>query len=178
MSTPLTRSLAGCTVTICLVLGLAACSPADDVEGAAPLTVAGSDYGFDVTGDVVSGATLAFTNTSDTEFHELVLFRLDDDEERSVDELLALPEEEAMAAMSFVGVAGAAPGEEGRIVDGSLTLDQPGRYVLSCFIPQGADPAVAADAFFGDEAPDGPPELGDGTPHAMLGMLRELVVEG
>lgn len=179
MATPITRSLAASTVTVGLVLGLAACSSSPDDEAVdGDIVVAGSDYGFDVTGDVRTGATLTFTNTSDVEFHELVLLRLADGEERSVAELLELPEDEAGDAMTFVGVAAAGPGEEGRLVDGSLTLDEPGRYVLTCFIPEGADPDMANDAFFGGETPDGPPQLGDGTPHAMLGMLRELTVEG
>ena len=83
-----------------------------------------------------------------------------------------------MAAMTFVGVAAAAPAQDGEVVDGDLTLDEPGRYVLTCFIPVGADPAVVEEAFAGGGEGDGPPpDMGDGPPHAMEGMVAELVVE-
>lgn len=163
---------------------LAACSTAEAVDDDATtppttegtLTVTGVDYGFEGADDPVgAGTTLAFRNDSDAEFHEMVVMRLADDEERTVDELLALPEDEAMQAMTFVGVAGAAPGESGELVDGTLTLDDAGRYVLTCFIPVGADPDVVAAAFAGGG--DGPPDLGDGPPHLAEGMVAELVVE-
>lgn len=182
MST-ITRNLSAVTVTGSLVFGLAACAPAEAEDPVADgpaegvIEVTGTDYGFDVEGDLVAGSTLEFRNDSDVEFHEMAVMRLADDEERSVEELLALPEEEAMASMTFVGVAGAAPGEEGEVVDGDLELTEAGRYVLTCFIPQGADPDVVAEAFFGaPEDQTGPPDFGDGAPHAMVGMVRELTI--
>ena len=184
-SSPLTRSLSAVAVTGGLVFGLVACSPSvaeeaagdDGGSAAGTVEVTGLDYGFDLASDdLTAGTTLTFRNDSEVEFHEVAVMRLADDEERSVDELLALPPEEAMAAMTFVGVAGAAPTEAGEVVDGDLTLTEAGRYVLTCFIPQGADPAVVEEAFFGEPGEDGPPELGDGTPHAMLGMVREITV--
>lgn len=145
-------------------------------EGTVEIT--GVDYGFEGFPETLAvGTELTFRNGSDTEYHEMVVMRLADDEERSVEELLALPGDEAMASMTFVGVAAAAPSQDGTVVDGDLTLSEAGRYVATCFIPVGADPAVVEKAFGGAEGSDGPPELGDGPPHAMEGMVAEFVVE-
>jgi hypothetical protein len=46
---------------------------------------------------------------------------------------------------------------------------------VACFIPQGADPAVVAEAMEGGS--EGPPDMGDGTPRAFLGMHAEFQVE-
>lgn len=181
MSIPTRLNLSASLVVVGLVASLAACSAAAGEETAAPddgvVVVSGSDYGFDLTEDVAVGDTLELTNASDAEFHEMVLFRVADSEERSIDELLELPEEESMASLSFLGVAGAAPGEDGEVVEGSFEITEPGRYVLTCFIPEGADPAVVGDAFFAADPADGPPDFGEGAPHAMLGMVREFTVE-
>lgn len=164
---------------------LAACTDAsaadgtgDDAAADGTIEVIGVDYGFDgLPETAAAGSTLTFRNGSDAEFHEMAVMRLADDEERSVDELLALPPEEAMASMTFVGVAAAAPGETGEVIEGDLTLEEAGRYVLTCFVPVGADPAVVAEAFGGAEGEDGPPDMGDGPPHAVQGMVAELIVE-
>lgn len=174
-------------------IALGACTDADTTEDAAggtlpsetavpaaadgTLQITGVDYGFEGFPETVEvGTELTFRNSSDTEFHEMAVMRLADDEDRSVEELLALPPEEAMASMTFVGVAVAPPAQAGEVVDGDLTLDEPGRYVATCFIPVGADPEVVAAAMEGAE--DGPPpEMGDGAPHAMEGMVAEFVVE-
>lgn len=182
MSIPTRLSLSASLLVVGLVASLAACSAAAGEETAAPddgvVAVSGSDYGFDLGEDVAVGDQLELTNASDAEFHEMVLFRIADSEERSVDELLQLPEEESMASLTFMGVAGAAPGDDGEVVDGSLEVTEPGRYVLTCFIPEGADPDVVGEAFFGADPADGPPDFGDGAPHAMLGMVREFTVDG
>ena len=182
MSVPTRLSLSASLVVIGLVASLSACSTAAGEEVASAddgvVVVSGSDYGFDLTEEVAVGDELVLSNASDVEFHEMVLFRVADSEERSVDELLQLPEEESMASLTFLGVAGAAPGEEGEVVEGSFEISEPGRYVLTCFIPEGADPAVVGDAFFGADPAEGPPDFGDGAPHAMLGMAREFTVQG
>lgn len=142
------------------------------------LQITGVDYGFEGFPETVAAGTeLTFRNGSDTEYHEMAVMKLADDEERSVEELLALPGDEAMEAMTFVGVAAAAPAQDGAVIDGDLTLAEAGRYVATCFIPVGADPAVVEKAFAGAEGSDGPPDMGDGPPHAMEGMVAEFVVE-
>jgi plastocyanin len=162
-------------------LALGACSsdstdagaPDDDAD-ATTLTVEAVDYGFDkVPDEIAAGTTLAFTNTSDKEFHEMVVMRIADGEERSVQELLELPEEETADIVQFMGVAVAPPETDGQAVQGDLTLTEAGRYVMLCFIPVGADPDMVAEAMEGaTEAPD----LGPGAPHFVEGMVREFTV--
>ena len=128
-------------------------------------------------GTVEPGTSFTFTNGSDAEVHELILFHIPEGEDRSIEELLALPEEEANEIVGQpVGVAVALPGEDGEVVEGELTVEEPGRYVMLCFIPVGADPDVVATAMAGGPS-DGPPDLGDGPPHAVEGMVAEFTVE-
>lgn len=160
---------------------LAACSEAAaNDEPKAPeeavVEVVGVDFGFEGLDDPIpAGTTLTFRNDSETEYHEIAVMKISDDETRSVEELLKLPPEEAMANMEFQGVASAMPGTVGELIDGDLTLDEPGRYVATCFVPTGADPEKAHEAFHNAEG--GPPDLGDGLPHAMAGMVAEFTVE-
>ena len=142
------------------------------------VAVQGVDYAFeDLPDEVAAGTELTFSNASEVEFHEMVVIRIPDDEERPVEELLQLPEEEIDAIFgeappALVSVAG--PGEDGMPVVGDGTITEPGRYVVACFSPVGADPAAVADAMqsTGTEAPD----LGDGPPHFTQGMWAELTV--
>ena len=60
------------------------------------VAVDGIDYGFEnLPAEVPAGTMLSFTNTSDAEFHEMVVIRLPDEETRSVEELVQLPPEES-----------------------------------------------------------------------------------
>ena len=69
----------------------------------------------------------------------------------------------------------ASPGESGIAVEGTGTLNEPGRYAIICAIPTGADPAeyLAAAA----ETEGGPPEVDGGHPHFAVGMWAEVVVD-
>ena len=140
--------------------------------------VDGIDYGFEnLPAEVPAGTMLTFRNTSDKEFHEMVVMRIPDEETRSVEELAALPPEESDAIFAEVMpalVSVAAPGEEGTPVLGDGTIADPGRYAVICFIPVGADPAVVAEAMQTESS--GPPDLGDGPPHVSAGMHGELLV--
>ncbi|MGH8953352.1 MAG: hypothetical protein ACRDX9_18270 [Acidimicrobiia bacterium] len=162
------------------VLGLAlvsACGGSGAADGTIEIT--GLDYGFaGVPETAATGAELTFSNESEAEFHEMVVFRIADGEERPLPELLELPEEESESLIEFQGVLVALPGEDGfnPEADGtSVALGEAGRYAIVCFIPQGADPAAVEEAMA--NATDGPPDLGDGTPHAFLGMAAEFQVE-
>jgi hypothetical protein len=145
---------------------------ADDGEA---VIVRGVDYAFEDLPDTVSvGTQLTLVNESDEELHELVAFRIPDDEERSAEELFEAPpegEDEAPPDMVLI----APPGEEGEAVLGDGTLTEPGRYALGCFIPTGADPAEYMAA--AEEATNGPPEVAGGPPHFVHGMFAELTVE-
>lgn len=157
---------------------VSACGGSDAAEGTIEIT--GQDFAFEgVPETAVSGAELAFRNESEVEFHEMVVFRIVDGEERPLTELLELPEEESESLIEFQGVLVAMPGESGFNPESestSVALSEAGRYGIVCFIPQGADPAAVEEAMAG--ATEGPPDLGDGTPHAFLGMAAEFQVEG
>lgn len=154
-------------------------TPAQVEDGV--LTVEVTDYSFgELPETIPAGTRLDLTNTSSVEFHELVAFRLPDDEERSVEELLQLPEEELEAIVGGppAAVVLAGPdGAESTVALGDGTLTEPGRYAIICFIPTGADPDVYAEAAQNPEA--GPPETGPdpGAPHFVHGMHAEIVVE-
>jgi plastocyanin len=151
------------------------------------VAVDGIDYGYEnLPAEVPAGTMLSFTNTSDKEAHELVAFLLPEEETRSVEELVQLPPEELFAMFTgepaMVLIAG--PGEEGMAVVGDGTLTEPGRYIIACAIPIGADPAEimappssdpAESAPEGSE-PSGPPEAEGGPPHFTAGMYGELLV--
>ncbi len=115
--------------------------------------VSAVNYAFvDMPATLPAGTTsFSLTNDAD-EDHELVLFRLADGETRSAEELLALPQEEAEASVTFSGVTFASPGETGYV---AAELE-PGAYFVSCFLPVG-----------GGE---------DGPPHFTEGMVAEFEV--
>lgn len=117
------------------------------------------------------------TYTADTELHELVVFRLADDEERPVGELAELPPAELLAALGEPhSVLLAAPGGPEIPAVGDGVLAEPGRYALFCFIPTGADVDEYLSAA-GDPDHEGPPQVDGGPPHFVHGMYAELTVE-
>ncbi|MGH9271426.1 MAG: hypothetical protein ACRDZ2_09140, partial [Ilumatobacteraceae bacterium] len=105
------------------------------------------DYAFeDLPASVPAGTMLNLTNSSTAEVHELVAFRLPDDETRPIEELVMLPEAEfgALLAGEPATVIVAPPSEGGFPAVGDGTLTEPGRYAIMCFIPVGADPAPSS----------------------------------
>jgi uncharacterized cupredoxin-like copper-binding protein len=144
-----------------------------ETEGAIAVTAV--DYAFEGIPDTVeSGATFTLTNEGE-ELHEMVVFLIPDEEERSVEELAALEDEELGEVFGgeptpeFVLVA--EPGGEGIVVfpeGAEATVTEPGRYGVLCFIPVGTTEMP--------EEMEGPPE-GDGPPHYEEGMLTEFTVE-
>jgi hypothetical protein len=146
---------------------------------AGPVEITAVDYAFDgVPESIAAGTSLSLTNSSDVEVHELVAVRLGDDETRTLEEITADP---ASIGALFGGgppaaVLVAAPGSDqpGAVLgDGSLT--EPGRYVLICSIPTGADPQAYLDA--AAESTGGPVDVPGGPPHFVQGMVSEVVVE-
>lgn len=144
--------------------------PVADVE------VTAIDYAYvGVPAEVARGTEIRFANDSDAEVHEFVAVRLDDDETRSVADLVQLPPEEFGALLAGVEtVVIAPPGAEGIVVEGTGVLTDPGRYAILCVIPTGADPDeyLAAAA----ESEGGPPDVAGGPPHIAEGMFAELIV--
>jgi hypothetical protein len=99
------------------------------------------------------------------EAHELVVVRVNDDETRPTEELLALPESEMQQTASAVGATSACPGRTSDVLALELV---PGRYVALCLVPTGLTPDVASS----EEAIQAL-----GAPHFTHGMFAEFSVE-
>lgn len=113
------------------------------------------DYAFEGVPESLEAGTFsfAFTNASETEEHEMIVLRRNDGVALSWEELLGLPEEEAMTNAQFMAAAFAPPGADGS----TLAALPAGDYAMVCFIPVG-----------GGE---------DGPPHFAEGMIHEFTVE-
>lgn len=135
--------------------------------GFTDLAITAMDYSYeDVPGSVDAGnAVLTFTNDG-TEVHEAIIFRINDDVDMSIEELLELPEEEAQTMVTEVGAGFSFPDDSSTAV---LNLDEPGNYAIVCFIPVGATPEAAIAFEETGEEPDGPP-------HFTQGMVAEFEV--
>lgn len=121
------------------------------------LNATATEYMFEGIPDSAAGGPTAVTLTNEgEEFHMIVLLRKADGETRTAEELLALPEEEALSAVAFVGEVFLPPGTTGT----SFYALAPGSYIAACFMPVGSRP--------GAEEP-GP----DAKPHFMQGMVQE-----
>jgi len=159
-----------------------ACGDDDDGNAAAQETFAitGVDFAFEgVPASMPAGSALTLTNASDVEVHQLVALRIPADEQRTVDELVALPEDELFAVFAEeqppATVLFARPGQDGVAAVGDGTIDEPGRYALLCFVPVGADPDEYLAA--AEQAQGPTPDVAGGPPHAAEGMFAELTVE-
>jgi hypothetical protein len=130
--------------------------------GFGELDVTAKDYEFEGIDDSLDAGPNVVTLQNDgEELHEVALFRFNDGVELTVDELLALPEEEALGSVTPAGSGFAMPGATGyTVID--LT---PGRYMAACFIPVGTTP----DLLESGEEPQG-------EPHALQGMATEFEV--
>lgn len=119
------------------------------------------DYGFEGIPTTVPTGVVSFEFTNESEheeMHELALMRKNDGTTESAQELLELPEEEAMQKVTFVGATFAEPGGSAYTV----TQLETGDYIAICFIPTGSS----------DENPEG-----TGPPHFVQGMVTEFTVE-
>jgi plastocyanin len=146
-----------------------------DDDASSDLDVEAVDYAFEgIPADVAAGTRLHLRNTSDLEVHEAVVFRVASEQATTpLPDLLAVAETDPMALGEFVGVSVALPGEEGQEPEGPVVLDTPGRYVVVCFVPTGADPDMYREAL----ETGNPPDVADGIPHVAQGMVAELTVD-
>ena len=196
-----TRLTKGTAIGAALVLSLASASavvaqeesPAMDMEGLT-VDVGGVEYAF--TGlptSVPAGTALTFTNDG-AEIHEMVLNRLADDVTESFEELMAL--NESGVDLQAEGYIDTEFGDQmllavpGQTAEGSITLDQEGRYVALCFIPSGlemaklielgVDPSVLGpDTDPSTLSPEAQAFIGEvmgNPPHMAQGMIQEFVV--
>lgn len=130
-------------------------------EGATPIEAVGVDYAFEGLEDSYGPGTYALSFRNDgEELHEIGIMRIAEGEDRPVEELLALPEEESQDVAEFLNGTFACPGQEGPTA--GLELEA-GRYVALCFIPVGTTPETTE---FAEE----------GEPHYERGMLHEFTV--
>ncbi|MBA2495866.1 MAG: hypothetical protein H0V33_02010 [Acidimicrobiia bacterium] len=145
-----------------------------DAEGD-EVNVTATDYAFEVPDEIAAGTTLTMTNESDVEVHELLAFRLPDEETRSAEELIALPQAELEGLFRGppAAVLVAPPAQESFAAVGG-TLDEPGRYLLFCAIPVGADPDEYLAA--AEQSQGGPIDVAGGPPHFVEGMFAEVQV--
>ncbi len=106
-----------------------------------------------------AGVTSFELKNTGKELHEMVLFRKNDGVTASFQEVLALPDEQALTKVTPMGGAFAAQGQTGYV----LTDLTPGQYVALCFVPVGT---TSMDAQ--------PPA--DAPPHFTQGMIHEFTV--
>ena len=140
--------------------------------GFAELDVAASDYAFGgIPGNLAAGPTIVTLQNIGEEVHEIVIWRINDDVTMSLEELLALPEEEIFANAAPMAFTFTFPGATGNTV-ADLT---PGRYFAICFLSQGSTPEVIMEMGVGPEATP-PPDAELGPPHFTLGMVQEFDV--
>ena len=122
--------------------------------------VTATEYSFDgIPASLPAGVTSFDLTDGGTEAHELVLLRKNDGVTDSAEELLALPQAEAMQKVSLLGSAGPVPAGESAYVVADLDA---GDYITVCFVPMGTTSL------------DGPPP--EGPPHFMQGMVGEFTV--
>ena len=96
--------------------------------------VSAKEYSFEGMPATIPAGTVAFDLTNEgTENHEMVMFKRADGEDRPVEELLALPEDQMFSSLTFAGAAMAEPGKSGV----SIATLEPGKYIAVCFLPTG-----------------------------------------
>jgi hypothetical protein len=153
---------------------------------AEPLEISGIDYAFvGLPTSVPADTTLVFANEG-TEFHEMIVVRITD-EVTPLEELMTMPDEETAGISEFVGYVSALPGMP---AEGAIALETPGRYIATCVIHQGSDPAAfEAIGFDPSQLDDNtdpstlPPEVQEllaqieaNPEHQALGIIQEFTV--
>lgn len=146
--------------------------------GFAQVDAVASEYTFEgVPAEIPAGPTIFGLENAGEQVHELAVMRINDDVDLSVDELLALAEEESETMVTPIAFAFAFPGTVSH-----ATADlAPGRYFALCFLPEGATPEVLAQ--LEELGVDGPEDtipadsgLELGPPHFTKGMVAEFTV--
>ena len=178
-----TRIAIASTLVTAMTYLLTGCGDSEPAAVASPvpsdIEVRATDFHFhDLPEHVIVGTTVTLVNDAPTEMHELVALRLADDETRTAEEIMALPQEELISLFessppAMVILAG--PGQEPVVAVGDGTFTEPGRYLIVCAIPTG----VSAETYFAAVAEsdgEGPPQVDGGPPHFVHGMFTELEV--
>lgn len=126
--------------------------------------VSAQEYAFKgLPSELKPGKTIVRITNTGNEVHEMAFAKRKDGTTESVQDLLALPEEQAGEKLDFLGSGFAMPGGSGAAM---LDLSK-GGYIAVCFVPTG----TTAESM---SATDGPPS--DAMPHAMQGMTGVFTV--
>lgn len=133
----------------------------DEECGWTSLAVTATDYAFTGIPDAIDPGPTRFRLTNDgQEAHEVLVFRRNAGTDQSIDELLALSDEEVFGLVTPVGnPAFATPGGSESVVFDLA----PGSYIALCLIPAGIVDETSIPA-------------PDALPHAAHGMTREFTV--
>ena len=151
-----------------------AATPVTNDAGVVDVVMDDFHYG-DLPSAVPAGTRITVSNASEVELHEFVAFRLPDDDQRPVAEIVGGDLVSLLGDSEPAMVLLAPPGGEQIAAVGDGTLTDPGRYLVICVIPTGADPGEYLDAA---ATSDGPPQVAGGAPHVANGMYAELMVTG
>ena len=128
--------------------------------GLPTVAVSAVDYTFAGVPETLAGGPTLFVMNNDSEaaeFHVIVVMQLNEGDDVTLDELLSMPEDEALQHVASEYVAAAEPGSVG----GAIVDLEPGRWIFLCPVPVGTA--------HGEE--------GTGPPHFVEGMSGEFVVE-
>lgn len=143
------------------------------------IEVTAADYKFEgIPASVPDGSRFSLTNSSPSELHEMLVFRLKADEQRPMSELVKLPDDELPSLVEGPPVAlMMAMPNRGEMIPalGDGTVSGPGRYAVICTIPTGADPQAYLAA--AEAAGPGGPDVAGGPSHMLNGMFAEFTIE-
>lgn len=126
--------------------------------------------------EVAVGTILELSNTSPTEFHNIVVFKIDSEDTRTLADFVTIPTEEiemGTGTGNLVGALHAAPGRSA--FDGRIRLQAPGRYIAFDAVLEGADPVAVEAAVKTQGAPY---SIAGGLPGYQHGMIIEFFVIG
>jgi hypothetical protein len=134
--------------------------------GYGEVDVEAKEYSFSGIGDEVdAGPTVITFDNEGEEYHELLIMKRVEGDETPVTDLLAMEQDEVMQFVQPAGMAFAGPDTTGYTV---VDLE-PGKYVVVCFLPEGATQEAFDEMMAGGAEPEG-------DPHAMHGMTDEFEV--
>jgi hypothetical protein len=148
-------------------------APAADL---APLEVTMEDFHYGaLPTSIPAGTPVAVSNASEGgELHEFVALALPAGDDRTATEIMGGDLGAVFGGGEPAMVLLAPPGSSDQIVAvGEPVFAEPGRYLVLCAIPTGADPQAYMDAA---ATSAGPPEVDGGPPHFMNGMYAVIEV--